>query len=74
MLLNGFGWYCDCCGVCADQDCIKKADSRLPCKTNEVFSENMEHHWVKGALDIDYLPNLKYLHVCVREPASGRTL
>lgn len=48
MLLNGFGWYCDCCGVCADQDCIKKCDKKLPCKTNEIISENMDHHWVKG--------------------------
>lgn len=48
MLLNGFGLYCDCCGVCSDRDCVKIADKTLPCKTNEVFSENMEHHWVKG--------------------------
>lgn len=48
MLLNGFGLYCDCCGVCADQDCVNKADKKIPCKTNETFHENMEHHWVKG--------------------------
>lgn len=58
MVLNGFGLYCDCCGVCADQDCISKADKRLPCKTNESFHENMEHHWVKGNLPLGAMCNI----------------
>ncbi|KAK9731434.1 Diacylglycerol kinase catalytic domain [Popillia japonica] len=41
LLLNGIGVYCDCCGVCADTDCIKKANKRLQCKVitskSEVF-------------------------------------
>lgn len=52
MLLNGFGWYCDCCGVCADQDCIKKCDKKLACKTNEIMTDKMEHHWIKGNLPL----------------------
>lgn len=46
--MNGIGVYCDCCGVCADTDCIKKANKRLQCKVITSKSEVFLHHWVKG--------------------------
>lgn len=53
--MSGFGVYCDCCGVCADQDCIKKADKKLSCKTNITLQKSLPHHWVKGNLPLGVL-------------------
>lgn len=50
LLLNGVGVYCDCCGVCADPECIKKANTQLKCKIITGGSENQPHHWVKGMI------------------------
>ncbi|GJQ73668.1 hypothetical protein Trydic_g14006 [Trypoxylus dichotomus] len=55
LLLNGIGVYCDCCGVCADTDCIKKANKRLQCKVITSKSEAFLHHWVKGNLPLGAL-------------------
>nr|CAI5817275.1 unnamed protein product [Callosobruchus analis] len=52
LLLNAIGVYCDCCGVCADQDCIKKANAKLPCKIITSNTEVQLHHWVKGNLPL----------------------
>lgn len=54
LLLNGIGVYCDCCGVCADSDCVKQANANLPCKlaTMQRDKEQMAHHWVKGNLPL----------------------
>ncbi|XP_044759785.1 diacylglycerol kinase epsilon [Coccinella septempunctata] len=50
LLLNGIGVYCDCCGVCADSECIKKANVRLQCKIVTSNNETQLHHWIKGNL------------------------
>ncbi|XP_074035969.1 diacylglycerol kinase epsilon isoform X2 [Leptinotarsa decemlineata] len=52
LLLNGIGVYCDCCGVCADPECVKKANLALKCKVITSSSENHLHHWVKGNLPL----------------------
>ncbi|KRT80304.1 C1 domain containing protein [Oryctes borbonicus] len=55
LLLNGIGVYCDCCGVCSDTDCIKKANKRLQCKVITSKTEAFLHHWVKGNLPLGAL-------------------
>ncbi|CAG9812465.1 unnamed protein product [Phaedon cochleariae] len=50
LLMNGIGVYCDCCGVCADPECVKKANLKLKCKIITSSNENQQHHWVKGNL------------------------
>ncbi|XP_056643490.1 diacylglycerol kinase epsilon [Diorhabda sublineata] len=50
LLLNGTGVYCDCCGVCADPDCVKKANFGLKCKVISSNDQNQLHHWIKGNL------------------------
>ncbi|KAJ8957439.1 hypothetical protein NQ318_004919 [Aromia moschata] len=52
LLLDGIGVYCDCCGVCADSECIKRANLRLQCKVITSNNENHLHHWVKGNLPL----------------------
>ncbi|XP_067128427.1 diacylglycerol kinase epsilon isoform X2 [Centruroides vittatus] len=44
------GWYCDSCGVYADQSCFKKADKSVYCKSLSGVGNSMKHHWVKGNL------------------------
>lgn len=48
LLLNGIGVYCDCCGVCSDADCVKKANVILTCKEAMSNKDVQVHHWVKG--------------------------
>ncbi|KAL7288695.1 hypothetical protein TKK_0017420 [Trichogramma kaykai] len=52
LVVNGF--YCDSCGVCADHECIKKADKDFKCKEISINSPNepMKHHWVRGNLPL----------------------
>ncbi|KAJ8929806.1 hypothetical protein NQ314_017403 [Rhamnusium bicolor] len=52
LLLHGIGVYCDCCGVCADPECIKNANLTLTCKIVTSNNENHLHHWVKGNLPL----------------------
>ncbi|XP_066258337.1 diacylglycerol kinase epsilon [Euwallacea similis] len=52
FLIHGIGLYCDCCGVCADSECVKKANQKLPCKSITSNSEVHFHHWVKGNLPL----------------------
>ncbi|XP_073444202.1 diacylglycerol kinase epsilon [Dendrobates tinctorius] len=47
------GACCRCCGVCADEPCVRTASQRFPCK--EVMGRSEEHggigqshHWVRG--------------------------
>jgi len=48
-MVTGEGAYCDCCGVCADRDCIKAADQKIKCKAITSSDKGpMKHHWVKG--------------------------
>lgn len=49
-MVNGIGVYCDCCGVCADPECVKKANLQLKCKLITSGTENQLHHWVKGRI------------------------
>lgn len=53
LLLTSNGFYCDCCGVCADHECIKQADKKFKCKDISLMlnKEEMKHHWIRG----DYL-------------------
>ncbi|XP_050302696.1 diacylglycerol kinase epsilon isoform X2 [Anthonomus grandis grandis] len=52
FLIHGIGVYCDCCGVCADPECIKKANQILRCKIVTSNSDEQLHHWVKGNLPL----------------------
>ncbi|XP_008218102.1 diacylglycerol kinase epsilon isoform X1 [Nasonia vitripennis] len=54
LLLAMNGLYCDSCGVCADHECLKKADKKFRCKEITLSSneEPMKHHWVRGNLPI----------------------
>ncbi|XP_019758983.1 diacylglycerol kinase epsilon isoform X2 [Dendroctonus ponderosae] len=52
FLIHGIGVYCDCCGVCADSECIKKANQTLTCKLVTSNSDVQPHHWVKGNLPL----------------------
>ena len=54
-------FYCDCCGVCADAACIKKANQGLKCK--EITMDNsptIDHHWVKGIFNLKF-KTMKYV-------------
>ncbi|XP_060521210.1 diacylglycerol kinase epsilon isoform X2 [Cylas formicarius] len=50
FLIHGAGVYCDCCGVCADPQCVKRADQTLRCKVVASTCQVHLHHWVKGNL------------------------
>ncbi|XP_063309418.1 diacylglycerol kinase epsilon [Pelobates fuscus] len=41
------GLYCRCCGLCADQACVKKAARRFACKEGESGAA-WSHRWVRG--------------------------
>lgn len=47
--MNGVGGFCDCCGVCADPECLSKVNKLFPCKSITTNNEVQLHHWVKGA-------------------------
>ncbi|RXN14218.1 diacylglycerol kinase epsilon [Labeo rohita] len=45
------GAFCDCCGICADEQCIQRADRILSCK--EIMTQSQTdgmfyHQWVRG--------------------------
>ncbi|XP_048054083.1 diacylglycerol kinase epsilon [Megalobrama amblycephala] len=45
------GAFCDCCGICADEQCIHRADRILLCK--EIMTQSQTdgrfcHQWVRG--------------------------
>ncbi|KAM4691458.1 diacylglycerol kinase epsilon [Rhinophrynus dorsalis] len=42
------GAYCLCCGLCADEACVRKANRRFPCKEIVMRAEGRSHHWVRG--------------------------
>lgn len=52
LLLHGIGVYCDCCGVCSDNECFKTANKTLPCKIITSKVDTQKHHWVKGNLPL----------------------
>ncbi|KAG7268154.1 hypothetical protein CRUP_023698 [Coryphaenoides rupestris] len=59
------GAFCDCCGVCADEECLRRADRSLVCK--EIMAPPRpngasEHHWVRGNV-----PLASYCLVCEQQ-------
>lgn len=45
------GAFCDCCGICADEGCIQRADRILSCKeimTQSQTDGRFHHQWVRG--------------------------
>ncbi|XP_053552465.1 diacylglycerol kinase epsilon-like [Bombina bombina] len=47
------GAHCLCCGLCTDEVCLNKANSRFPCKEIMMRTEvgnapYQRHHWVRG--------------------------
>uniref|UniRef100_A0A672QVQ5 Diacylglycerol kinase n=1 Tax=Sinocyclocheilus grahami TaxID=75366 RepID=A0A672QVQ5_SINGR len=45
------GAFCDCCGICADEQCIQRADRILSCKeimTQRQTDGRFYHQWVRG--------------------------
>ncbi|ROI15661.1 Diacylglycerol kinase epsilon [Anabarilius grahami] len=45
------GAFCDCCGICADEQCIHRADRILLCKEIMIQSQadgRFCHQWVRG--------------------------
>lgn len=63
LLLNLSGLFCDSCGVCADQSCIKLANKELKCKAITLNNDQpMKHHWIKGNL-----PLIAICYICEEE-------
>uniref|UniRef100_A0A667XN55 Diacylglycerol kinase n=1 Tax=Myripristis murdjan TaxID=586833 RepID=A0A667XN55_9TELE len=59
------GAFCDCCGLCADEPCLRRADRSLPCK--EIMAPARpdgapEHRWVRGNV-----PLASYCAVCKQQ-------
>ncbi|XP_037116249.1 diacylglycerol kinase epsilon [Syngnathus acus] len=59
------GAFCDSCGVCADEQCLRRADRELACK--EIMAPSradgvMAHRWVRGNV-----PLASYCVVCKRQ-------
>ncbi|CAH0563698.1 unnamed protein product [Brassicogethes aeneus] len=52
FLVTGIGVFCDCCGVCACPEDVKKANLKLPCKAIVSTNDVQLHHWVKGNLPL----------------------
>ncbi len=46
------GAFCDSCGICVEDQHLKKADKKLKCKVLSDNSEYNKHHWVKGNLPL----------------------
>uniref|UniRef100_A0A671PYY0 Diacylglycerol kinase n=1 Tax=Sinocyclocheilus anshuiensis TaxID=1608454 RepID=A0A671PYY0_9TELE len=45
------GAFCDCCGICVDEQCIQRADRILSCKeimTQRQTDGRFYHQWVRG--------------------------
>ncbi|KAF7246858.1 Diacylglycerol kinase epsilon [Varanus komodoensis] len=47
------GAFCNCCGLCVDEECLKKADRRFLCKEiimrgSGGIQSSMVHHWIRG--------------------------
>ncbi|XP_061129890.1 diacylglycerol kinase epsilon [Syngnathus typhle] len=60
-----FGAFCDSCGVCADEQCLRRADRELACK--EIMAPSradgvMAHRWVRGNV-----PLASYCVVCKQQ-------
>nr|XP_033817816.1 diacylglycerol kinase epsilon [Geotrypetes seraphini] len=56
------GAFCSCCGVCADEDCLRRAERRFACKEivqggerprgHHHHQQQQQHHWTRGNLPL----------------------
>lgn len=54
---------CDCCGLCADEGCLRKADKTFGCKEIMVKADGaLTHHWIRGNV-----PLCSYCVVCKQQ-------
>lgn len=51
ILMSSNGFYCECCGICADRACMKSANKTYKCKETRS-KEVLEHLWVRGNLPL----------------------
>ncbi|CAI5765543.1 diacylglycerol kinase epsilon [Podarcis lilfordi] len=61
------GAFCNCCGLCVDEECLKKADRRFLCKEiimrgESGFRTSMVHQWIRGNV-----PLCSYCVVCKQQ-------
>ncbi|XP_036408799.1 diacylglycerol kinase epsilon [Megalops cyprinoides] len=59
------GAFCDCCGVCVDEQCLRRADRSLPCKEIMAPAQadgTQAHSWVRGNV-----PLCSYCAVCKQQ-------
>ncbi|XP_044531008.1 diacylglycerol kinase epsilon [Gracilinanus agilis] len=61
------GAFCNCCGLCTGEDCLKKADRQFQCKeimlkSDEMVQDCMPHHWIRGNV-----PLCSYCVVCKQQ-------
>lgn len=64
------GAHCDCCGVCVDELCLRRADRSLACKEimapcDEPAGAAPQHRWVRGNV-----PLASYCAVCKQQCGS----
>lgn len=52
IMVPSNGIFCECCGICCDTTCIKKAEKLLKCKEKKLSEKAkvQEHLWVHGNL------------------------
>ncbi|XP_019880958.1 diacylglycerol kinase epsilon [Aethina tumida] len=62
FLITGIGVFCDCCGVCACSEDVKKANQKFPCKMVTSTNDTQLHHWVKGNLPLG-----SHCYICEEE-------
>ncbi|XP_072502874.1 diacylglycerol kinase epsilon [Notamacropus eugenii] len=61
------GAFCNCCGLCTGEDCLKKADRCFNCKeimlrSDDIHQNGMRHHWIHGNV-----PLCSYCLVCKQQ-------
>lgn len=59
------GAFCNCCGLCVDEGCLKKAERRFLCKEIMMRGEggvSMTHRWIRGNV-----PLCSYCVVCKQQ-------
>lgn len=59
------GAFCDCCGLCADEPCLRRADRTMPCKEIMATAQadgTVNHRWVRGNV-----PLCSYCAVCKQQ-------
>ena len=46
------GAFCDSCGICVEDQYVKLANQKLPCKASASTEDIHRHHWVRGNLPL----------------------